>query len=354
MSSLLEVESVSWQATAQRAGSRRCRNADVSALTGVRRGGLAFPWRRRRPHVWRPRRRCGPPEPDAQRKAEASAHLKRGAELIDAENLQGALAEFEAAYRLVPSPSILHNFGVVYQGLGRKAAALDAFQRFLDEAAKAPPATREHAQQAVQTLRGEVAELRVEADVAGAGIFVDGGRSGRRRRKAHLPGPGASSRVRGEAGGGTVHAERVEASAGQQLTVAGDRRSPPPAAVAGGEPAPRRDRPREWQRPAAWTTAAAAAVAAGAFGGGDGGAAPATQGFNDTGCGTAELDRTRRLPAAAGQGPDAEKWAKVSGAAAGALGVGAALLFMTLPDAPLQVSLASPWQTLGLGLQGRF
>ena len=157
----------------------------------------AWPWR------WRP---CSclarPPSPripcapDAEQKAEASAHLKRGAELIDAENLEGALAEFEAAYRLVPSPSILHNFGVVYQGLGRKAAALEAFERFLAEAAKAPPATREHAQQAAQTLRAEVAQLRVQSDHRRS-------RHLRRRQegradaagKADLPGPGPSSRV---------------------------------------------------------------------------------------------------------------------------------------------------------------
>jgi hypothetical protein len=51
---------------------------------------------------------------------------------------------------------------------------------------------------------------------------------------------------------------------------------------------------------------------------------------------------------------DADRWAKISGITAGALAAGAAILFLTLPDAETRVSLdASPSQ-LGLGLQGRF
>src|SRR3954451_889542 len=114
---------------------------------------------------------------EGERRAEASVHLKRGAQLIDAEDLTGALAEFESAYRLVPSPSILHNFGVVYQGLGRNASALEAFERFLAEAPKPQPAIKEHALKAVQTLRERVAELQVGGE-DGASIFVDGRRVG--------------------------------------------------------------------------------------------------------------------------------------------------------------------------------
>jgi PEGA domain len=335
---------------------RRCRKADVAAFLGFRRGGLALPLAVAAVLLsGAPAVAADPPEPDPQRKAEASAHLKRGAELIDAENLEGALAEFEAAYRLVPSPSILHNFGVVYQGLGRKAAALEAFERFLAEAAKAPPATREHAQQAAQTLRAEVAELRVPSDIAGAAIFVDGRKVGQTPQEKPIyldPGPHHVSLEK--PGGGTVHDERIQASAGQQLTVA--MRSPvaPPAAVEAVQPAPPA-KTGDWQRPAAWTMAAAAAVAAGGFA-----AAMLVRNqrlteFNDRGCGTKELDR---YPVECGplldRGRTAEKWAKATGAAAGALAVGSALLFLTLPDAPLEVSVQASPRNLGFGLQGRF
>jgi len=295
-------------------------------------------------------------EPDAERKAEASAHLKRGAELIDAEDLEGALAQFEAAYRLVPSPSILHNFGIVYQGLGRKAAALDAFQRFLDEAAKAPPATREHAQRAVQTLRGEVAELRVEADVAGATILVDARKVGQTPQEKPIyldPGPHRLSVEK--AGLGTVHAERVEVGAGQQLTVRTRLAAPPSEPAAELKQSAPQLEPRLWQRPAAWATAVAATVAAGVF---------ATElvvrhlrfdAFNDKGCGTKDAKPYHPdCPSLQKQGNNAETWATISGVAAGALGVGAAVLFLTLPEAPVRVSFRASPSDLGLGLQGHF
>jgi hypothetical protein len=297
-------------------------------------------------------------EPDPERKAAANAHLKRGAELIDAEDLPGALAQFEAAYRLVPSPSILHNFGIVYQGLGRKAEALDAFQRFLDEADKAPPATREHARQAVQALKREVAELRVESDVAGASIFVDKRKVGQtpQERPIYLdPGPHQLSVEK--AGLATGLAQRVEATAGQQLTVPA-RLSAPPSAVVAAEPrgAEPEASPRAWQRPAAWVTAAAATAAAGVF---------VTElvvrhlrvtDFNSMKCGTAleDMQGGPKCPGLAQGAHDAEKWALVSGVAAGALGIGAAVLFLTLPDSGTQVSLQASPAHLGFGLQGRF
>src|SRR5262249_26720681 len=146
--------------------------------------------------------------------------LKRGAELIDAEDLTGALAEFESAYRLVPSPNIFHNFGIVYQGLGRKAAALDSFERFLSEAAHPPPEVREHAHRAGATLGREVAELRVDSDQAGASIFVDGRQVAATPQTKPIylePGPHHLSVEKG--GRGPLLAERFEVSAGQRLTV---------------------------------------------------------------------------------------------------------------------------------------
>ena len=298
--------------------------------------------------------RAEPAEPDPARKAEARAHLKRGAELIDAEDLPGALAQFEAAYRLVPTPAIFHNFGVVYQGLGKKAAALDAFQRFLDEADKAPPAAREHAQRAVEALRGEVAELQVECDVAGATILVDGQKVGEtpQGKALHLD-PG-SHRLSVEKVGLAAHAQALQAAAGQRLTVPA-RLSPPPAPVAQvSEPTPS-PAARSWQRPAAWTATAAATVATGVF---------ATflvvrhsrvKAFNDAHCGTGDTNQGGgSCPGLRARADDASKWAVASGLTAGALAAGAAVFFLTLPETKTAVSLDPSPSYLGLRLQGRF
>jgi hypothetical protein len=295
-------------------------------------------------------------EPDAEQKAKANAHLKHGAELIDAENLEGALAEFEAAYRLVPSPAILHNFGIVYQGLGRKAAALDAFQRFLDEASRAPPGTREHAQRAVQALRAEVAELRVQTEVTGASIFVDGRKVGEtpQEKPIHLdPGPHHLSVEK--AGVGTVHTERLVVKAGQSVMV--PARSPRAAPVVEAKRSVPPAEVRGWQRPAAWATAVGGGVAAGVFGTAILVRYLKFTSYNDMRCG-------RMLPDEGGpdcvdarkDGEKAGKWALVSGVVAGALGAGAAVLFFTLPetDGGRAVSLSVAPGHLGLRLQGRF
>lgn len=306
--------------------------------------------------------------PDADRRAEASAHLRRGAELIDAEDLEGALAQFEAAYRLVPSPNIFHNLGIVYEGMGRKAVALDYFQRFLGEASRPPPAAREHAQRAVQTLLTEVADLRVEVDLTGATIFVDGRSVGDTPREKPIyldPGPHHLSVEK--PGLGTIHAERLEVSAGQHLRVSVRPTHVPPAAgVVMRVPAAEvmnqtsaRVEPsrRSWQRPAAWAAAVATALAAGVF---------ATEiflqhrhgtDFNDRGCGTTDTDR-------GGEGcadllrraNNAEKWAMLSGVTAGALGIGAAVLFWSLPESSggRTISLRASPSHVGLSWRRRF
>jgi hypothetical protein len=76
--------------------------------------------------------------------------------------------------------------------------------------------------------------------------------------------------------------------------------------------------------------------------------------FNKKDCGTAELDKDPACRPLLARGKTAEKWAIASGVAAAALGAGAAALFLTLPETPVQVSVHASPTDLGLGLQGRF
>src|SRR4051794_1319368 len=69
----------------------------------------------------------------------ARSLLAEGAQLYEAGDFPAALKRYEDAYALVPSPKILYNFGLVYQGMGRKAEALAYFERFLLEARDAGP-----------------------------------------------------------------------------------------------------------------------------------------------------------------------------------------------------------------------
>ena len=94
---------------------------------------------------------------DATREA-ARAKLVDGVAALKRGDYRAALARFEEAYALVPSPKIHYDFGLAYMGLGRPADALAAFERFLAEAPDAPADKRANAASLVSTLRAEVAE----------------------------------------------------------------------------------------------------------------------------------------------------------------------------------------------------
>ncbi|HMF40701.1 MAG TPA: tetratricopeptide repeat protein [Polyangia bacterium] len=107
---------------------------------------------------------------DATREA-ARRKLVDGVDAMKRGDYVAALARFEEAYGLVPSPKIHYDFGLAYVGLGRPADALAAFERFLAEAPDAPRDKREKAASMVSTLRARVADTsgRVEREAAGSG-----------------------------------------------------------------------------------------------------------------------------------------------------------------------------------------
>lgn len=107
---------------------------------------------------------------DANREA-ARRKLVVGVEAMKRGDYQAALARFEEAYALVPSPKIQYDFGMAYVGLGRPDDALAAFERFLVEAPDAPPDKREKAASVISTLRAQIAEMprREDREAAGSG-----------------------------------------------------------------------------------------------------------------------------------------------------------------------------------------
>ena len=89
----------------------------------------------------------------------ARSRLVEGVELLRQKQFAQALTKFDDAYALVPSPNIFYDRGLAYQGLGRDADALEAFDAFLAQADHAPPGTREKATRERDALRGRVAAL---------------------------------------------------------------------------------------------------------------------------------------------------------------------------------------------------
>lgn len=221
--------------------------------------------------------------PDQDKRGLARAKLVEGDRLLKLGEFQQALSAFKEAYDLYPSPKIRYNFGLAYEGMGRNAEALEAFDAFLIEAVDASPETRERAVTARNTLLGRVGTLRVVADVEGATIVIDGRDMGKTAPARELrldPGPHL---LLVDRGGGTVpFTQRLDVAAGAAVTVV-VRLATPAATAAGGPGAapdtapapvvstplgpppgegPRLDRGQRW-RTAGIATAAGGAVCVG-------------------------------------------------------------------------------------------
>lgn len=67
----------------------------------------------------------------ADPKDEARRHFNAGLELIAAGDYDNGIAEFEAAYALVPHPAVLYNIGRAHADAGNYQAAIDAFEAYL-------------------------------------------------------------------------------------------------------------------------------------------------------------------------------------------------------------------------------
>jgi hypothetical protein len=116
-------------------------------------------------------------ETDAR--AAAKAKVEEGAGLLKGHQDAGALAAFEDAYQIFPSPRIFFNIGLANVGLARNPQALRAFQRFLIEAPDASVESVSRAKAQVQALLPKVAIVDVISPRPGLEIVVDGESMGR-------------------------------------------------------------------------------------------------------------------------------------------------------------------------------
>jgi hypothetical protein len=191
------------------------------------------------------------PAADSAARRAATAKLVEGVDLLKKGQYDGALARFDEAYALVPSPNIHYDRGLAYVGLGRPVPALEAFDAFLAGAAQPPAGKREQAERHRVALLARVARVQIGSDPAGAELLVDGRSYGRAPlpRAIYLDPGRHELRARPPAGGAdTVRA--IDAAAGQdlQLTLALARApaasaAPPSIAAAAGMARDDRARP---------------------------------------------------------------------------------------------------------------
>lgn len=101
---------------------------------------------------------------------QAKALNARGRAMLDAGDPGGALAVFEQAYTLSPSPTLLLNIGTALKRLGRNAAAANSYQHYLDEP-NVDPWRATEVRTLLATLDGGVGKLVIET-VASAEVQV--------------------------------------------------------------------------------------------------------------------------------------------------------------------------------------
>jgi tetratricopeptide (TPR) repeat protein len=113
------------------------------------------------------------PSSDAAQRLSPSEELLRGARLLDAMDAAGAIAPLERAARGGAGPLAWFNLGLAYRAVGRRRAAIDAWERYL----RAPePDAPEARLRAVRIERASLEEqcatleLRVSPSVAHAQV----------------------------------------------------------------------------------------------------------------------------------------------------------------------------------------
>ncbi len=112
---------------------------------------------------------------DDPKTVEARGHFQSGVKLYSAKNWQGALAEFDAAYKLKPGPSSLKNIALCQKELFRYTDAIDTLKKALDRhAAEMSEPEQKSVREAIAELGDLVGSIVVRVAPAEARVLLDG------------------------------------------------------------------------------------------------------------------------------------------------------------------------------------
>jgi hypothetical protein len=213
--------------------------------------------------------------------------VAEGARMLGAHDFRNALARFDEAYSLYPSPKLHYNRGLALEGLGRRADAFVAFTRFVEEATDPSPDYLKHARRELERLKTLIGFLDVSTEPVGAEIRVDRLRIGVTPLSSPVPIEPGTHEVSAHApDSGPDAVQQVTIGQGERLKVNIQVRPAPgitpPSAQSGldprsgskpgtpmpighpGEPSqPQAGEGSSWKRPAAWSALAAGAGALG-------------------------------------------------------------------------------------------
>jgi Tfp pilus assembly protein PilF len=162
---------------------------------------------------------AGSQAPGEDPKEAAKAKLLEGGKLLQQGDYVAALGLFKEAYALFPSPKIFYNFGLAYMELGRKADAIEAFERFLAEANDANPENLVKAAQHRKALAEQTAAVTFTCNKNGAEISIDGKSHGVTPPRGPVRLDAGTHQLVVEKAGSLPYAQRITVTAGQKLTV---------------------------------------------------------------------------------------------------------------------------------------
>jgi hypothetical protein len=106
---------------------------------------------------------------------EAKASFERGITLYNTRNFEGALVEFEHAYKLTPDPRLLFNMAIADRDMQRYARAVARLQQELKEGEDTlSDDEKKTAQGVLEGLKQFTAPLTLSVNEPGAQVFIDG------------------------------------------------------------------------------------------------------------------------------------------------------------------------------------
>ncbi|HMJ52508.1 MAG TPA: hypothetical protein VK540_10545 [Polyangiaceae bacterium] len=109
-----------------------------------------------------------------ERAQEARRRYERGLQLYGEGGSEGALAEFERAYQLMPAYRLLYNIALIRLQLNDYAQAIKAFQEYLAEGGPEIPSVRKsEVERHLASLKSKVGRVEVSSRARGADILVD-------------------------------------------------------------------------------------------------------------------------------------------------------------------------------------
>jgi hypothetical protein len=114
------------------------------------------------------------PEGDT-RVRRAQSHFRSGVDLYEERNYDGALAEFFRAHELVPNYRVLYNLAQTQAERHDYVDAIRLFDEYLEHGGSEIPAPRRAAtEEERDSLLERVASVRIESNVEGAELWVEG------------------------------------------------------------------------------------------------------------------------------------------------------------------------------------